>query len=289
MSHRTNLILDAAIAAAVLFAANPPVAGLAVHEWFGLAFGAAVIAHLVLHWDWIVSATRRLQHGGSGLRLNYAVDAFLLVALAASVLSGLLTSRHVLPSLGLPAEPSRGWQGIHSLATDALIAGMAVHLGLHWNWILVNLPRLVGIKAWSARTGARGREGAISGGGVRGGVVSRHETFAPRALGLIVCTLVLVAAVVGVLHLGMGPRGTDAPQELRVPLEAASLDRAFSIQRGSRRGGHGEGHDHEDASPGRGIAGMLGTAVQVGVVGAGVVFLRKRSRRTERQRHQDGR
>jgi hypothetical protein len=147
MSVRTNLALDVVIAAAFLFAATPPVAGLAVHEWFGLAFGAAIAVHLVLHWEWIVLATGRLAGGkGTGLRLNYAVDVVLLVALTATVLSGLLTSRHVLPWLGLPAEPARGWRRIHDFAANSSIAAMGVHLGLHWNWIALNVPRLVGRK-----------------------------------------------------------------------------------------------------------------------------------------------
>jgi hypothetical protein len=156
MSARTNVALDLVIAVAFLVAANPPVAGLTVHEWFGLAFGAAIATHLVVHWEWSVHVTKRLfARGGSGPRLNYAVDAFLFVALTASVLSGLLTSRHVLPSFGLPTEPARGWREIHSLAANASVAAIGVHLGLHWNWIAVNLPRLVGgsARAASVRTG----------------------------------------------------------------------------------------------------------------------------------------
>jgi hypothetical protein len=159
MAVRTNLVVDVVIAAAFLVAANPPVAGLAVHEWFGLAFGAAIVVHLVLHWEWIVRATGKLLGAkGTGLRLNYLVDAFLLVALTATVLSGLLGSRHVLPWLGLPAEPARGWRGIHSFAANSSLAAMGVHLGLHWNWIALNLPRLVGRsqkKAGRARSEAR--------------------------------------------------------------------------------------------------------------------------------------
>lgn len=144
MRARTNLVLDVVIAAAFLVAANPSVAGLAVHEWFGLAFGAAVVAHLVLHWEWIVSATRRLiGREGRGVRLNYAVDVLLFVALTAAVLSGLMISRYAAPSLGLPARAADPWTGIHSLAANTSIAAMGVHLGLHWGWIARNLPRLV--------------------------------------------------------------------------------------------------------------------------------------------------
>jgi hypothetical protein len=156
MRARTNIVLDIAIGAAFLVAANPPLMGLAVHEWLGLAFAAALVAHLVLHWEWMVVATRRLfSRRGRALRLNYAVDAILFVALTAAVLSGLMISRHVLAVLGLPSQPARAWRGIHSLAANVSIAAMGVHLGLHWNWLALNLPRLVTPKRSRA-----GREGA---------------------------------------------------------------------------------------------------------------------------------
>jgi hypothetical protein len=154
MSARTNLALDIVIAVAFLIAANPPVAGLTVHEWFGLAFGAAILAHVVLHWEWGVLVTKRLfAGGGRGLRLNYAVDAVLFVALTATVLSGLLTSRHVLPWFGLPSEPARGWREIHSFAANSSVAALGVHVGLHWNWIAANLPRFLRTSAKTARRG----------------------------------------------------------------------------------------------------------------------------------------
>jgi hypothetical protein len=154
MSARTNLVLDLAIAAAFLFASNPPVAGLTVHEWFGLAFGAVIIVHVVLHWEWSVHVTRRLFGGRGGEpALNYAVDAILFVALTASVLSGLLTSRHVLPWFGLPAEPARGWREIHSFAANTSVVAIGVHLGLHWNWLAFHLPRLAGRGAKAAGGG----------------------------------------------------------------------------------------------------------------------------------------
>jgi hypothetical protein len=155
MSAKTNLLLDVVIAAAFLVAVNPPLAGQAVHEWFGLAFGAAILVHVVLHWEWCVHATKRLFTRARGLRLNYAVDAILFVALTAAVLSGLLTSRHVLPWFGLAAEPARGWRGIHSFAANTSVVAIGVHLGLHWNWIALHLPRFVGVRAKTAGSGPR--------------------------------------------------------------------------------------------------------------------------------------
>jgi hypothetical protein len=165
MRATANLVLDVVIGGAFLVVANPPLVGLAIHEWFGLAFAAAVVAHLVLHWEWIVAATRRLSaRGGRGQHLDHVVDVFLFVALTAAVLSGVMISRHVLASLGLPSQPARAWRGIHSLAANASIAAMGVHVGLHWNWIALNLPRLVTVKPRTAgREGGRERRSSTAG------------------------------------------------------------------------------------------------------------------------------
>jgi hypothetical protein len=165
MRVRSNLVVDVGIGTAFLVAANPPLTGLAIHEWLGLAFAATLVVHLVLHWEWLVTATRSLfVRQGRGKRLNYAVDACLFVALTAVTLSGLLISKHVLAALGLPSQPGRAWQGIHSLAANVSIAALGVHLGLHWNWLALNLPRLVALNRWKAgREAARKSESSRAG------------------------------------------------------------------------------------------------------------------------------
>jgi hypothetical protein len=148
MRATTNLVLDLVIAAAFLVAVNPSLLGLPIHEWFGLVFAAVLVAHLVLHFEWIVTAARRVFAGrGRGLRLNSAVDLVLFVSLTAAVLSGLMISKHVMATFGLSPAPNHAWKGIHSFASNTAIVAMGLHLGLHWNWLALNLPRLVTLKA----------------------------------------------------------------------------------------------------------------------------------------------
>ena len=143
MSAKSNFALDVAVAAAFLVSSNPPLTGLAVHEWVGVSFAGAVVAHLLFHWNWVVQVTRRaFRRPPRGSRLNYAVDVWLFVALTATVLSGLLISRHLLPAVGLAAAPRQAWREIHSVATNAMLAGMGVHVGLHWTWLAFHLGRV---------------------------------------------------------------------------------------------------------------------------------------------------
>ena len=54
MSTKTNLTLDITIFTAFLAVANPTITGMTIHEWLALAFAAAIVTHLIFHWDWLV-------------------------------------------------------------------------------------------------------------------------------------------------------------------------------------------------------------------------------------------
>lgn len=148
MSAKSNLSLDILLAAGFLAASNPPLTGPAAHEWLGVVYGAAIVLHLLFHWDWLACATRRLfESRGRASRLDYAVDGLLLVSFTAAVLSGLMISRHVLAALGLATTPARAWREVHSLAANISLAALGVHVGLHWTWVSFHASRLLGIKA----------------------------------------------------------------------------------------------------------------------------------------------
>lgn len=145
MSAKSNLALDLVLAAAFLVAMNPPLSGPTVHEWLGVSFGAVLVFHTLIHWNWIACVTSRLFGSeGRGCRLNYAVDALLFISLTATVFSGIMMSRHLLPALGLSAAPGRGWREIHELGANLSLAAVGVHVGLHWSWVMSTLPRLFG-------------------------------------------------------------------------------------------------------------------------------------------------
>ena len=160
MSAKSNFALDAVIAAAFLAASTPPLTGQGVHEWLGLTLAAATAIHVLVHWNWVAGATRRLfARAGRGFRLDYAVDAWLFVALTATVLSGLLISKQLMASLGVTATPRPWWREIHSLGSNALLAGMGVHIGLHWDWLALHVGRLAGVRPNTTPAERRGGPG----------------------------------------------------------------------------------------------------------------------------------
>lgn len=136
---RTNLFLDLAIFIALLLAATPALTGLPIHEWLSLAFAAAILVHLVLHWDWMAGFLPRFfKKLLREPRLNFIVDLLFFVALIAIMLSGVLISKFAAPALGLRFPAGRAWRLVHKYAADAALALLGVHCAMHWRWIAQN-------------------------------------------------------------------------------------------------------------------------------------------------------
>jgi hypothetical protein len=144
MSTKTNLTLDIAIFSVFLVASNPALTGLPVHEWLSVAFTAALVIHLLLHWDWIICVIKtffkKLFHAS---RLNFLIDSLFFVAMTTVMLSGLLISKSVLTTFGITLSVDRAWRSIHSLSADASLIFMALHFALHWKWVVTNVQRYI--------------------------------------------------------------------------------------------------------------------------------------------------
>jgi len=142
MSTKTNLILDITIFTAFLAVANPSLTGMTIHEWLALAFAAALVTHLLFHWNWLLTVTKqffkKLFHQS---RLNYVVNALFFVTMTTAMLSGLLISRSVMSTLGIQLNASHGWESIHRLASDASLIMLGLHFALHFKWVVTNLKR----------------------------------------------------------------------------------------------------------------------------------------------------
>lgn len=142
-----NLALDSALFMAFLIATAPRFTGIAIHKWLGIAFGAAIVTHLVLHWSWIVGVTRRLFDRATGsARINYALNVLLFVLMTVVVFTGLIISETALPWIGIHMQPDRVWRQIHHLVSDASVFLIGLHIALHWNWIIATGRRVV--TAW---------------------------------------------------------------------------------------------------------------------------------------------
>lgn len=136
MSARVRLLLDVVLFGAFVAAYNPLHTGLPVHEWLCLALLAPAGLHLVVNWDWLerVCSTffGRLRRA---TRVNFTVDILLFVATVSVMLSGFMVSRILAHALGYRPTSDPAWYRVHSLAANATVVLMVLHLVLHRKWV----------------------------------------------------------------------------------------------------------------------------------------------------------
>ena len=144
MSTKTNLILDLSMFGIFLVIANPHSTGTTIHEWLAVSFSAAIITHLLSHWDWIVKVGReffkKLWHQS---RLNFVVDTLFFITMTGSLISGLMISQSVLATLGIQLDVNRSWRSLHSLMSNTSVMMMGLHFALHWKWLTSNVTRYI--------------------------------------------------------------------------------------------------------------------------------------------------
>jgi cytochrome b len=142
--NKTNLIVDSAIFIAFLVAMAPHFSGMAVHEWLGIAFGAAIITHVLLHWQWLVEVTKRFFGKAQwSARINYILNALLFIDVTLIIFSGLMISEVALPFVGIELAQSGIWRGLHGTVANLFMVLVGLHIALHWQWIVNMFKRFV--------------------------------------------------------------------------------------------------------------------------------------------------
>jgi hypothetical protein len=135
-------------------------AWVAVHDWAGVAVLAGLLAHIVLHWEWVVwvvsRITRRLPRK---IRTNFGLDAILGIIFLGVAISGLISwlapgggyqggrnPAYNALVLGLARD---GWNDLHLWTGVAMISLALLHLALHWKWILCAARNFLHSARWS--------------------------------------------------------------------------------------------------------------------------------------------
>ena len=95
-------------------------------------------------------------------RINYVLNLALLVAFTLIIFSGLMISEEVLPLLGLQGVHGGVWKSLHTLAADAVVWLVGLHIALHWKWIVTNVKKyLFGWLPKRRRTAVKPSEATI--------------------------------------------------------------------------------------------------------------------------------
>ncbi|NTW01067.1 MAG: DUF4405 domain-containing protein [Oscillochloris sp.] len=139
-----NLVVDIGIFLAFLIAMAPHFSGMTIHEWLGIAFGATIVSHLVLHWQWVVQVTKRFFSKVQwSARLNYILNALLFIDMTVIIFTGLMISEEALPLFGLELAHGGIWKRLHVQASDLSVFLVGLHIALHWQWIVNMLKRFL--------------------------------------------------------------------------------------------------------------------------------------------------
>jgi hypothetical protein len=108
-------------------------AWVAAHIFSGIAGLAAIVMHIILHWDWL-KALRGRPLGGlpEKLRANRVVDRVMWFAfIATNVFGAAAWALHLGDDIYIVSIPDR----LHVACGVMWAILAAVHLALHWKWI----------------------------------------------------------------------------------------------------------------------------------------------------------
>lgn len=141
---KLKLVIDSVIFIAFLVAMDPRSSGIAVHEWLAVSALAGIVTHLLLSWDWIVQTTRRFTgKTNNQTRINYILNWMLFVDVTILMLSGLVISQVVVPSLGINLPQGFAWRSLHELSSNLFLVLLGLHTALHWNWVADTFKRYI--------------------------------------------------------------------------------------------------------------------------------------------------
>ena len=136
---RRNLLHDIGLAILFVIGLEVYFTGVPLHEWLGLLFTMLFGIHIIWHWQWIVGVTRtffkKLLHES---RLNYVLNAALLVDMLVLTVTGIVISHSLEFELSLSSSASLTWLTIHALSAQLSLILIALHIALHWRWIITN-------------------------------------------------------------------------------------------------------------------------------------------------------
>ncbi len=138
-----NFLLDIGLTLGVLVLLAEKATGEVIHEYVGVAFTAALLVHLLFHWDWIVATSKRLLKKTSGqVRIKSLINIAIFIDMAVIIVSGLLISEVVMRPFNL--EVGSFWHALHVASSSLVIWLTGLHVAMSWKWIVNAIRQHVG-------------------------------------------------------------------------------------------------------------------------------------------------
>lgn len=137
LKFRTDILLFLGIVAASL----SHITGITAHEWISLCLFLLVLWHMGVNWNGIAGGIKNFTRISWTFRLALAWDILLYWVIVLVMVSGLLTSRAVLPTLGYYIENDAFLSWLHKQLPPILSIMMGIHLGAHIAWVAARFRR----------------------------------------------------------------------------------------------------------------------------------------------------
>lgn len=144
MKQKFKIVMDILMTIALLLLMSYMMVGRDVHEWIGVAMFVLFVIHHILNVKW----SKNLTYGKyTAYRIVQTILVVcIFVSMIGSLYSGIVLSREVFTWLSLGASRSFA-RNLHMLAAYWGFVFMGLHLGLHWNMILVMVGKRFGKKS----------------------------------------------------------------------------------------------------------------------------------------------
>lgn len=118
---KNKMIFDVVMLVVYVFAANPVLTGLTLHEYVGLGAFVVIIAHTAMNGN-ALSGRKNI-----GMLI---LNALLILTLCICVVSGIMVSGAILPALGLYADGYYFWDPLHAISAKLFLACVLIHVAL---------------------------------------------------------------------------------------------------------------------------------------------------------------
>jgi hypothetical protein len=111
---------------------------------------------MLVNWAWLAATTRRLIGPLPWrTRVQYLLNAGLFVMLVVVTLSGLVISEALFPTLSARVGNQGFWHPLHTLASNATLVLVGLHIGVYWRNIVTMARRIAGRERRGAPAQAR--------------------------------------------------------------------------------------------------------------------------------------
>lgn len=117
-----------------------------IHTWSGVAMIAIAIWHIIIHWKWITSMSKKVWNellaGQSKLskfgKINVLINFMIALSGLVAAISGIYflfdtSNSHALRPLFLFNRTT--WDLIHTWAGVLMIISAILHFAIHWKWV----------------------------------------------------------------------------------------------------------------------------------------------------------